>query len=86
MSEPRLPEMRTPSPQEVATGYRGDMWMATKGDWKLEVVWRGDEAKFHCRTSRISDPAKPVELRSFDYPHEVVDWIGIWSAQLVRAR
>ena len=86
MGEPRLPEMTIPTADELAAGYGGERWMATKGDWKIEVVWRGDHAKYLCRTSRISDPENPMEARTFTYPHEVVDWIGVWGAQLARAR
>lgn len=82
--EPRLPEMRVPSEGEIAAGYQGNMWIATKGNWKLEVVWRGDQGKFLCRTFRIDDPENPAESRAFDYPHEVVDWIGVWLTQLAR--
>lgn len=86
MGEPRLPEMTVPTDEERETGCRGELWMATKGDWKLEVVWRGDHAKYLCRTVRLSDRDNPVEARTFDYPHEVVDWIGMWGAQLTRVR
>ena len=78
--------MTIPTDAELAAGYKGERWLATKGDWKLEVVWRGDHAKYLCLTARISHPDNPVESRSFDYPHEVNDWIGVWGAQLARAR
>jgi hypothetical protein len=84
--ESRLPEMRVPSDDELAQGYRGDIWIASKGDWKIEVVWRGDQGKFLCRSVHADEPDNPRESRTFDYPHEVVDWIGVWSTQLVRAR
>jgi len=85
MSEPRLPEMRVPTEGEVGT-YRGELWLATKGDWKLEVLWRGDHGKFLCRAVRVDDPDNPAASRTFDYPHEVVDWIGVWTTQLAKAR
>jgi len=86
MGESRLPEMTVPTPKELARGYQGELWMAVKGDWKLEVCWRGDHAKFNCQAVRLSAPENPMESRAFDYPHEVIDWIGIWGAQLARAR
>ena len=86
MGEPRLPEMTLPTDEELAAGYEGELWMATKGDWKLEVVWRGDYAKYRCQAVRFSDPDNPAESRTFDYPHEVVDWISVWNMQLVGVR
>lgn len=85
MAEPRLPEMRVPDESELAT-YQGELWIATKGHWKLEVRWRGDHGKFLCRAVRVDDPQNPAEARTFDYPHEVVDWIGSWGTRLGNVR
>lgn len=84
--DPRLPEMSLPTFEELEEGYEGETWSATKGDWGLKVRWRGDHAKFLCEATRLSNPGDPAESRTFDYPHEVVDWISVWATQLVRAR
>jgi hypothetical protein len=77
--------MAVPTAEELAEGYAGCLWMARKGPWTLEVRWRGDLAKFFCRLLR-EDESEPREARTFDYPHEVVEWVGTWFAQLARAR
>jgi hypothetical protein len=77
--------MSLPTEEETVQGYEGHLWTARKGPWALEVRWRGDTAKFLCRLLREAEEG-PREVRTFDYPHEVVEWVGIWFAQLARAR
>lgn len=81
-SDPGLPEMSLPTEEELVAGYEGRLWRAQKGSWTLEVLWRGDTAKFFCQVLRAPEN-EPRESRAFDYPHEVVAWLGVWFAQLV---
>ncbi|GAG23398.1 unnamed protein product, partial [marine sediment metagenome] len=66
-------------------GYNGVAWTATKLGWRLQVLWRGDQAKFYCRAGRIGED-DVREARLFDYPHEVVEWMGRWFTQLAQAK
>jgi len=84
-SDPGLPEMLPVAPDE-REGYEGVAWRATKGSWQLEVRWRGDHGLFVCRAVKDGAEENPMEHRTFPYPHEVVEWLGIWFAQLVKAR
>ena len=84
-SDPGLPEMEPVSP-EKREGYMGTSWVGRKGSWQLEVRWRGDQALFICRAVKDGNEESPMEHRTFSYPHEVVEWLGIWFSQLARAR
>lgn len=77
--------MRAPTREEMEVGYEGARWRARKGGWTLEVHWRGDRAKYVCCVLRDGED-EPREARIFDYPHEIVEWVGLWFAQLARAR
>ena len=66
--------------------YEGTSWKARKGSWALEVRWRGDHALFVCRAVKDGNEESPMEHRTFTYPHEVVEWLGIWFTQLTKAR
>ena len=85
ISEPRLPEMRVPSEDELAAGYRGETWSASKGPWTLNVVWAGDQGKFWCSAMHTESPTEPREMTSLDYPHEVIEWLGTWNARVARS-
>jgi len=80
-----LPEMTLPTESDLAGGYEGDMWIGKKQSWSLEVRWRGDQAKFHCHTFKAPEEA-PREAKVFDYPHEVVEWLSLWFAQLMNVK
>jgi hypothetical protein len=86
MEDPCLPEMRVPTREEIEAGYEGVRWSARKKGWALEVVWRGDRGKYVCRSLQSDDEDHVFEECSFDYPHEVVEWVGTWVAQVGRAR
>ena len=86
VSEDRgLPEMTLPTAGDIEAGYEGDVWTATKRSWKLEVRWRGDQARYHCRTFKEGEEA-PREAKVFEYPHEVVEWMSLWFAQLANVK
>lgn len=71
--------MLIPSQAELDAGYEGDLWAATRQDQKLEVRWRGDHGKYLCRVYLNSEnEEEPTEARTFDYPHEVINWLGLW--------
>lgn len=80
-----LPEMTLPTRADIEAGYDGDLWTASKRSWRLEIRWRGDHAMYHCRAFRVGDD-RYREARSFEYPHEVVDWMSIWFAQLTNVK
>lgn len=77
--------MTLPTPTDVEAGYEGDTWLAKKGFWRLEVRWRGDHAKFHCRTFKV-DEEESREARAFEYPHEIIEWMSLWFAQLANVK
>lgn len=74
-----VPDMNVPTPDELKAGYEGEIWIATRGKQRLEVRWRGDHAKYLCRVYLdAADKESPAESRTFDYPHEVINWLGLW--------
>ena len=71
--------MNCPDPKELEEGYNGVLWTAHRGDQMLEVRWVGTHAKYFCRVFLApEDRENPTESRTFDYPHEVIDWLGMW--------
>jgi len=75
-----IPDMTVPTPAELEAGYEGDLWVATRTNQRLEVRWRGDHGKYLCRVylDAAADDEAPTEARTFDYPHEVINWLGLW--------
>lgn len=68
-----------PDATELEQGYEGVLWTAHRGNQKLEVRWMGNHAKYLCRVFLVpQDDENPTESRVFDYPHEVLQWLGIW--------
>jgi hypothetical protein len=78
--------MTLPTPAEIDAGYTGDLWSATKLSWQLQVLWRGDIGKYRCRVVKDDEGGRPREDRTFDYPHEVVEWLGECFTRLAQAR
>ena len=78
--------MLSPTQAELDSGYEGDVWRAKKLSWDLEVRWRGDIGKYRCRVVKDGDEESPREARTFDYPHEVTEWMGRWFVQLAQAK
>ena len=83
-----LPEMCAPSQDAQRTS---SSWSATKGPWLLEVRWVPGSAHFACRNTRADVAPDTVsetvdyhvmDQREFRYPHEVIQWIGIWSLRI----
>lgn len=71
--------MSYPTPEELEGGYHGILWTAHRGLERLEVRWMGNHAKYFCRVFfKGSDNENPTESRTFDYPHEVIDWLAKW--------
>jgi len=78
-SDPGLPDLTVPTEQELANGYEGETWTATRGQQKLEVRWRCNHGAYLCRVFLdLEDEENPHEARTFDYPHEVLDWLARW--------
>lgn len=78
-SKTGLPDMTSPSDAELEAGYEGSVWAASCDDKRLEVRWMGNHAKYFCRAyMAATDAESPTEARSFDYPHEVIDWLTMW--------
>jgi len=81
-----LPEISIPTQAERDAGYVGDVWIARKLSWRIEVVWRGDIGRFRCRVIKNEEVDRPRDDRMFDYPHEVVEWVGNCFARLAQAK
>jgi hypothetical protein len=81
-----LPEMALPTRAELDAGYEGDLWSAAKLSWRIDVIWRGDLGKYRCAAVKDEDEDNPREARTFDYPHEVVEWLGQWFTRLASAK
>jgi hypothetical protein len=65
--------------EDYGPGYEGKLWTAYRGDQRLEVRWMGNHAKYFCRVFLApGDLENPTEARTFDYPHEVIDWLAMW--------
>ena len=75
--------MLRPTTPEISAGYEGELWSAYRGDREVQVRWMGNHGKFFCRAyANQKDPENPLDARSFDYPHEVIDWLAMWFQNL----
>ena len=82
VSEDRgLPEMTLPTAGDIEAGYEGDVWTATKRSWKLEVRWRGDQARYQCAIEKpqhedqIEHRARRIEV--VEVEHREVEAEGL---------
>lgn len=80
-----IPDLSYPTEVELKAGYEGESWTGTNGAWTLEIMWRGDHAKYLCRALCRDERENPQESRTFNYPHEVVEWLEKWFTHLGRA-
>jgi hypothetical protein len=59
-------------------------WMATRTikdqDHILTVTWNPEGCQYVC--SYTVEDSSPKDLQAFDYPHEVVGWVGSWYRKL----
>lgn len=79
-----LPDMRL---ADSGGTSEDDVWQASTmvGDkhYVLDVGWWPHNKKYVCRIVLNRDWEQPQEVRTFDYPHEVVTWIGQWFKRFV---
>ena len=73
---PGIPDMDAPA------GF----WKAVKPDpvatfW-LKILWVPSAAKYLCE-HWVGDE-EPREARTFNYPHEVVEWLQMWVNRIER--
>ena len=80
-----VPDLSRPTEAELKAGYEAEAWTATNGDWTLEILWHGNHAKYLCRVICRQATENPEESRTFNYPHEVVEWLEKWFTHLGRA-
>ena len=64
-----------------------DVWQAAtmvgKEHYILDVGWWPHNKKYVCRMILNKDWEQPQEVRTLDYPHEVVVWVGTWFKRFV---
>ena len=84
-SDAGLPDLSFPLEMDDPE-YEGELWSATKLSWQLKIRWMGNHAKYHCWVLQHENEDEPREALTFDYPHEVVDWLGKWFAHLAQAK
>lgn len=78
-----IPDMTVPTEEELAQGYTGALWYAERGNQRLELRWMGKQGKYICRVYLTqTDLENPHESVTFDYPHEVLDWVMMWLQNL----
>lgn len=62
-----------PMEEGEETNLEVDYWAAVKGGWKLDIRWLPSTCRYHCRVFHNGTLEGDAQ---FDYPHEVVEWLG----------
>lgn len=81
---PGLPDMRL---ADDGGTTENDVWQAStsvgEDHYVLDVGWWPHNKKYVCRLVLNRNWDQPQEVRTFDYPHEIVAWIGQWFKKLM---